>query len=170
MHQHIYMRGTLGCKSCATILTNPLTIHLNLFKPLPEVAQPRMLVQLALLQSVPHFMSWRQVLPDERFEYNYCPHAGIWRGYAVESLIYLHGHEHCSCHRSKHPDNVTWFLQHIDFEHGTYPMHHSHSWLVIAQLREQLPSLRLGFVVHVDLTVSYGQIRRCCKTLSKGTL
>ena len=29
-------------------------------------------------------MSWRQVLPYERFEYNCRPQAGIWRGYAVD--------------------------------------------------------------------------------------
>ena len=29
-------------------------------------------------------MSWRRVLRYDHFEHNYCPQAGIWRGYAVD--------------------------------------------------------------------------------------
>ena len=108
-------------------------------------------------------MPWRQVMPRERFIYNYSPkfhlQAGIRRGYAAQSKIFLHGHEHCSCHRSKHPDSVTWFLQHSDSEHGLYPVPYTNESLLLDQLREQLPSLRPGFVVYVSDTLSYGQIR-----------
>ena len=103
-------------------------------------------------------MSWRQVLPHERFEYDYRPRAGILRGYAVSSLIFLHGHEFCGCYRSAHPDTVTWFLQHNDEEHGIYPMHDSYDGIMLARLHEQLPALRPGFIVQVDASASYGQI------------
>ena len=111
-------------------------------------------------------MSWRQVMPWESFEYDYSPQGGTRRGYAVQSQIFLHGHDNCAFHRSEHPDNVTWFLQHSDSEHGFYPMNYTNTnnriWL--AQLREQMPSLRPGFVVHVNdhseiFCLSYGHIR-----------
>ena len=107
---------------------------------------------------LPQLMSWRQVMPWEQFRYDYCPQGGVRRGYAVQSQIFVHGHEDCSCHRSKHPDDVTWFLQHIDAVHGLYPLHHSQQSIVLAQLQEQLPSLRPGFVVRLSECLSYGEI------------
>ncbi len=98
-------------------------------------------------------MPWERYSDDDR------PQAGRRRGYAVHSQIFLHGHEHCSCHRSKHPDSVTWFLQHSDSEHGSYPVHGDNYGLLIAQLREQLRDPSPGFVVYVSDTLSYGQIR-----------
>ena len=67
-------------------------------------------------------MSWRRVLPDEHFAHQYSPNSGIGRGYAVDSQICLDGHQNCSCHRSKEPEDMTWFLQHNDAEHGIYPV------------------------------------------------
>ena len=104
-------------------------------------------------------MSWRRILPDEIFEHQYSPNSGIARGYAGDSQIFLDGHQNCECHRAEEPDKVTWFLQHNDAEHGSYPVD-SDTMIdsLIKQLHEQLPSLRNGFVVHVTETTSYGRI------------
>ena len=99
-------------------------------------------------------MPWERYSDDDR------PQAGLRKGYAVHSQIFLDGHENCSCHRSAHPDNVTWFLQHSDSEHGLYPMHYTTAHRIwLTQLREHMPSLRPGFVVHLNDHVLCGQIR-----------
>jgi hypothetical protein len=93
------------------------------------------------------------------------------RGYAVEILIFLRGHDGCSCDRATEPDRVTWFLEHHNSEHGHYPLrssyingHISHD-VIIAQLRDQLPSMSPGWIVQqLPSTVSYGRILRRCTT------
>jgi hypothetical protein len=144
-------------------------------------------------------MSWRQLLPEERFVHDHNPQEGrfctthspnttdeivcqlhmvcpnrplfIERGYAVETVIFLAGHETCSCDRAREPDRVTWFLAHQNTEHGHYPLHSSYinghisHDRIIAQLRTQLRTMSLGFIVHrLPSTVSYGRILRRCTT------
>jgi hypothetical protein len=118
---------------------------------------------------LPLLMSWRRVLPEELFAHHYSPNAGIGRGYAVDSQFFLDGHENCECHRAEEPDKVTWFLQHNDAEHGSYPVD-SDTMIdsLIKQLHEQLPSLRNGFVVHVTETTSYGRILPCRRHVYDG--
>jgi hypothetical protein len=114
---------------------------------------------LARICELSLLMSWRRVLPDEHFAYQYSPKPGIGRigrGYAVDSKICLDGHQNCSCLRSKELEDVTWFLQHNDAEHGIYPVYSkTMNDSLIKQLREQLSSLRPGVVVHVTSKLSY---------------
>ena len=83
-------------------------------------------------------------------------------GYTIKSLIYFHRHENCLCDRSKLPECITWFLPHHsaggDLAH--YPMNQVGviPLLMIAELRKQIHALRIGFLVHVDDTVSFGEI------------
>jgi hypothetical protein len=114
-------------------------------------------------------MSWRRVLPDELFEHQYSPNSGMARGYAVASRIYFDGHQNCLCDRAKKPEEVTWFLQHNDAEHGIYPVHfETMNDSLMKQLRKQLPSLKPGLVVHVTSTISYGRILSCTRHVHDG--
>jgi hypothetical protein len=127
-------------------------------------------------------MAWRALRPEEHWDWEdedeYV--SGLWppgwffdgpdKGYAVDSLIFLYGHQNCECHREQHAERVTWFLQHDEEYHGMFPMdfltyqHMSQNGRdiaharLIAQLRDQIGSLRNGFIVQLDNIVMFGEI------------
>ena len=87
----------------------------------------------------------------------------------MDSQICFDGHQNCSCYRSKEPEDVTWFLQHNDAEHGIYPVDfETMNDSLMKQLRKQLPSLKPGLVVHVTSTISYGRILSCTRHVHDG--
>ena len=105
-------------------------------------------------------MMWRRLGDRESFKKNYEPNAGNRRGYLVCAEVMLAGHGNCGCYRGHHPQEIYWFLQHSDVEHGYYPVHHSKYGLMEKQLWEQLPGLQRGvdFVVCAHKQPSYGAL------------
>ena len=132
-------------------------------------------------------MVWRALRPDEYWDYDdendpdFFPEGirdGPNQGYAVNSLIFFDGHKNCECDRAQYAERVTWFLQHnqefpldiLSGRHGYFPLDFmsgrhrtqdlqdiAHASL-IAQLRDQLGSLRNGFIVQLDKRVMFGEI------------
>ena len=116
-------------------------------------------MQTELIQTdLSTFPRWRRLMHDEEFAYNYLPHAGNKRGYAVTTVVLLFGHENCGCWRCRNPERVTWFLPHSEPQHGRYPMpvRSQEFWYRI--LMEQLLSIRPGFILHKG-PLSYGALR-----------
>ena len=81
------------------------------------------------------------------------PHAN--KGYMVMTQILLAGHENCGCQRSTHPEVVKWFLPHTDAEHGVFPMRCERQDHEMTRLREQLPSVRPGWIIEISGAPSY---------------
>ena len=96
----------------------------------------------------------------EMFNHNYEPNAANRRGYLVCAEVMLGGHKTCGCYREHHPQEICWFLQHSDAEHGVYPVHFTKHARMKAQLWEQLPGLQRGldFVVVAGNDPSYGAL------------
>ena len=95
---------------------------------------------------------WRRIREAyEFFDYNHRPYSGDRRGYIVESLVFLHGHGNCTCHRSNVPERVSWFMVHNDADHGRYPLHVTAHPEMIRRLLEQMPLIMrdTGFTVQV---------------------